>query len=435
MKDLYPKVLEKLLIRRNLLKRCLAPLKNKKEELEKEISLAEVREEGATDALKSEYSSVSFNVACLDAEQLALKVHMNMFYGEAGNSGFPFFLRGVTSAVPSGCFQEYDKAYDNGNGISKEEYWSRMVNVFMEVMEKLCDEVNDFLREDNGSPYLEMAYEEVLFPVVFTGKKKYYGILHTSKPNFNNKLFIRGVEIVKREQSKHFCEVGKKVIRESMRLDNTRTLRQIVKDMLKETINDISQIDLNGVIKTAVWKPNKNNKSLTSEPYLYEIPEPGERFGYVVIENDLSQKVGDKMEYPELSFEIVLEAFKKLKDGNKVGGNKADDGRVGEDDLDKDEEDEDEMDEDEVSKIRDALAQKLAEKWKGAHIYAKKLFNTTYANKIEKHSGCNAYYTFFFNALNKQEEFICLKLSLLLKEISEVDIEYRESMYKLVTKK
>ena len=50
---------------------------------------------------------------------------------------------------------------------------------------------------------------------------------------------------------------------ESMRLDNTRTLRLIVKDVLKETIiNDISQIDLNGVIKTAVWKPDKNNKSV-----------------------------------------------------------------------------------------------------------------------------------------------------------------------------
>ena len=47
-----------------------------------------------------------------------------------------------------------------------------------------------------------------------------------------------------------------------MRLDNTRTLRRIVKDVLKETINDISQIDLNGVIKTAVWKPDKNNKSV-----------------------------------------------------------------------------------------------------------------------------------------------------------------------------
>ena len=56
------------------------------------------------------------------------------------------------------------------------------------------------------------------------------------------------------------------------------------------------------------------------------------------------------------SSEIVLEALKKLKDGNKAGGNKADDGGVDEDDLDEDEMDEDEIDEDEVSKIRDALA-------------------------------------------------------------------------------
>jgi DNA polymerase elongation subunit (family B) len=287
---------------------------------------------------------------------------MNTFYGTAGDSKSPFFLRelagGVTSAgrrniklvadfvkskgfqikygdtdslylvSPEEFFQECDTAYDNGNGLSKEEYWSQMVNISMEVIERLRDEVNDFLRNDNGSSYLKMAYEEVLFPVVFTGKKKYYGIPHTNKPNFNNKLFIRGVEIVKRGQSKHFREVGKKVMDESMRLDNdnTRTLHQIVEDVLKETINDISQIDLNGVIKTAVWKPDKNNKSvqrfisrmrdrhtreeadakrlikkgLTSEPYLYEIPEPGERFEYIVVENDSSQRVGDKMEHPEV---------------------------------------------------------------------------------------------------------------------------------------
>ena len=63
------------------------------------------------------------------------------------------------------------------------------------------------------------------------------------------------------------------------------------------------------------------------------------------------------------SSEIVLKALKKLKDGNKAGDNKADDGGMDEDDLDEDEEDEDEMHENEISKIRDALAQKLAEKW------------------------------------------------------------------------
>src|SRR5256714_12386862 len=122
-------------------------------------------------------------------------------------------------------------------------------------------------------------------------------------------------------------------------------------------------------------------KGLTSESYLYEIPELGKRFEYIVVENDSSQRVGDKMEYSgvvrrlgkkiDISYylktvvglctrfinydekyqplsEIVLKALKKLKDGNK-----ADDD---EDDVNEDKVDEDEMDEDEVSKLRDALA-------------------------------------------------------------------------------
>jgi hypothetical protein len=177
---------------------------------------------------------------------------------------------------------------------------------------------------------------------------------------------------------------------ESMKVDNSRTLHQIVEDVLKEIINDILQIDLTEMVKTAVWKPDKDNKSvqrfmsrmrdrhtreeaeakrrikkgLTPEPYLYEIPEPGECFEYIVVENDSSclsassQRVGDKMEYPEVvrqlgkkidisyylktvvglcarfinydksfqpSSEIVLGALKKLKDGNKADDNEADD--------------------------------------------------------------------------------------------------------------
>ncbi|CAI2199548.1 1005_t:CDS:1, partial [Funneliformis geosporum] len=35
-------------------------------------------------------------------------------------------------------------------------------------------------------------------------------------------------------------------------------------------------------------------KGLTPEPYLYGIPEPGECFEYIVVENDFSQKWGIK---------------------------------------------------------------------------------------------------------------------------------------------
>ncbi|CAI2201320.1 1139_t:CDS:1, partial [Funneliformis geosporum] len=147
------------------------------------------------------------------------------------------------------------------------------------------------------------------------------------KPNFNKELFIRGVEIVKRGKSSLFRKVGRHIMDESMKVDNSRTLHQIIEDVLRETVKDISRTDLNEIIKTAVWKPDKDNKSvqrfisrmrdrhtreeadakrlikkgLTPEPYLYQIPEPGERFEYVVVENNSSERVGDKMEYPEVA--------------------------------------------------------------------------------------------------------------------------------------
>jgi hypothetical protein len=49
---------------------------------------------------------------------------------------------------------------------------------------------------------------------------------------------------------------------ESTRVNNTRTLKQVVEDVLKEIVKDISRTDLNEIIKTAVWKPDKDNKSV-----------------------------------------------------------------------------------------------------------------------------------------------------------------------------
>ncbi|CAI2188500.1 458_t:CDS:2, partial [Funneliformis geosporum] len=243
----------------------------------------------------AEYVLVCFDYSCLDAEQNALKVFMNTFYGKARDSKPSFFLcelaRGVTSAgqrniklvadfvkrkefgikyvntdslyliCPEEYFQKCDEAYDSGNRISKEVYWSRIVEISIVEMEKLHVDVNFFLKENNGSSYLKIS------------RKK--------------------------------C-----IMKESTRINNTHTLKQVVEDVFKETIRDISQINLNGVVKTAVWKPNKNNKSgLTPDPYLYQIPEPGEWFEYVIVENNSSKRP---------SSEIVLGTLKKLKDSNKA---------------------------------------------------------------------------------------------------------------------
>ncbi|CAI2188541.1 1335_t:CDS:2 [Funneliformis geosporum] len=46
-------------------------------------------------------------------------------------------------------------------------------------------------------------------------------------------------------------------------------------------------------------------KGLTSKSYIYEISEPGERFEYVIVENDSSERMGDKMEYSEVLSAII----------------------------------------------------------------------------------------------------------------------------------
>ena len=65
-----------------------------------------------------------------------------------------------------------------------------MVEITMVVMEKLCNEVNTFLRLKTRSDYLKMAYEKILFPVMFIGKKKYFGIPMKIPQTSNRKSFL-----------------------------------------------------------------------------------------------------------------------------------------------------------------------------------------------------------------------------------------------------
>ena len=211
-----------------------------------------------------------------------------------------------------------------------------MVRITMRVMNNLKTEVNNYLYKDNGSPYLKMAYEEVLYPVVFTGKKKYYGIAHENEINFHpNHLFIRGIDIIKQGQSGLAKIIGNKIMWESMSISNRKTVREIVEDILKDAILNKSQWSFEDFIKCDAWRPNKMNISVhifmkrmkinsdietaeikrksqlgkaTAAP-LYEIPEAGDRFNYVIVKKDavsdmfdihgrkIAIKKGDRMEF------------------------------------------------------------------------------------------------------------------------------------------
>jgi DNA polymerase elongation subunit (family B) len=327
-------------------------------------------------AVRAEYDRACFDWTAANTKQNALKVYMNTFYGEAGNSLSPFFLLelagGVTSAgqynikavadfvrgrgfrikygdtdslyliAPAKYFEGCDADYAAGRA-TREEWWSAMVRITMRALNQIRDEVNAFLKGDNGSAYLKMAYEEVLYPVVFTGKKKYFGIPHLNEVNFRpKKLFVKGIDVVKQGQPGLAREIGHRIMWACMALDNRRTVLEIVRDTLRDAVVNGAQWNFDHFVKTDAWKPHKNNVAVhrfiarmrarhalevaeaeraaagggTPRPYVYELPEPGERFSYVLVKTGAAFglrgcktdiKKGDRMEFAKVAREQGLE--------------------------------------------------------------------------------------------------------------------------------
>ena len=83
----------------------------------------------------------------------------------------------------------------------------------MGIMEKLCNEVNNFLRLKIRSDYFKIAYEEILFLIVFIEKKKYFGIPHEDTLNFKpEELFIKEIDTVKQGKSQVFKTIRDRIM-------------------------------------------------------------------------------------------------------------------------------------------------------------------------------------------------------------------------------
>jgi DNA polymerase elongation subunit (family B) len=311
---------------------------------------------------------VLFSFSYYNSKQLSLKVFMNTFYGETGNSLSPFFIVLVAGAITvlgqqnlkmvisyaqeegfsvhygdtdsaytsaaERYFVDLDKLYESGE-ITKLEYWTRMVKITMTALDQLKSQVNDLLMMNNGTLFLNMAYEEVLWPFALLGKKKYLGIPHmglvNSKPwlkdcpqkDFNKALFIRGLEVKKRMSSEVLKVVCFELFKEMFCIESTTTLRGAVENKLGTLSKRVFDTTL--FVKSAKYKlpdPGKpGNKSVlsfvdrmtrlkTKHPDLVRDIEIGERFPFVVVRRypwkydlrgcKVDVKVGDKYEYPEM---------------------------------------------------------------------------------------------------------------------------------------
>ena len=343
---LYPTILKNLFDKRSLMKKELKKFAKRKEILEKE---------GKQDT--DEYSKVSFSYNYINSKQKALKVFMNTFYGETGNKNSPSFILAIAGGITSagqrnikmiadlvtrnvdpdketgGCklyygdtdscyiscpdkfFYPIDKEYYTGK-IGKKDYCTRLVNETFKQIDVVNKVANEHLIADNGTGFLKMAYEEVLYPCMFFLKKMYAGVEHQSIVNFEphpEELFTKGLSLKRRGTSKVLKTVCVEVLMDILNINNTETMMDIIKVKIKEIYS--REWKLEDFKKSAVYKPSKQNISVRT--FLQRMverndpscppPPPGERFEYVVAQKypfkydirgrKTKLKVGEMWEY------------------------------------------------------------------------------------------------------------------------------------------
>jgi len=346
--------------------------KNRKRDIKMQI---EILSNIKINTIQQDYENICFEAKCIDKKQNALKIYMNTFYGETGNHLSPFFILqlagGVTSAgqyniklvaeyvkqrgyfikygdtdslylsCPNVYFAECDEYYKL-NKYTKEEYFSAMVKISMRVMTKLEEDINKFLITDNGTNFLKIENEGTLFPCVFLGKKKYFGIQHVNEVNFHpKKIYIKGIEVIKQGKSGIEKEIGNTIMKQAINIDNEKTMIEIVMDILKDSIQN-NRWNFGHFVQTSSWKPTKNNAAVQrfmkrmsarhelelrenelltqngQEPkeLLYSPLDPGERFSYVLVKNNILYdaqgkkiyiKTGDIMEYSHIAQQKNME--------------------------------------------------------------------------------------------------------------------------------
>lgn len=216
-------------------------------------------------------------------------------------------------------------------------WWEAMVAITMKSVTELNKRVTEMLILDNGTGFLKMAYEEVCYPTLLCGKKKYCAIAHMDTINFKvepEDIFIRGIEFTKRGQAKKSRELGYGIISELLSYKNYRGPLSIVEETLRRfhakyhgRTLEPEEVALFSMF--AQYKPDKKNvsvhrfvarmkelyDSMTSKDRLaaesYTPPEAGDKFEYVIAARPaeftqegriVKMNKGDFMEYTHIYF-------------------------------------------------------------------------------------------------------------------------------------
>ena len=308
---------------------------------------------------------------CLNSKQLALKVLSNTFYGQMGSVMSPCYTligaAGVTAAgryniqrvaafirelgytivygdtdsvytrAPERIYESADDAWReaqacagadaNARARALEEYWGAQIIAARADMDALRVRVSAYLRADNGTRFLNMAYEEVSMPTAFFGKKKYVMRPHVKGVTFGARADARGLETVKQGRAGIIRTMGNAIIEDILAIREGKSVTAIVEQRVAEYY-DAHGRDMAQYVQYKRYKPAKNNVAVhrfverMRDRYArllsceggglaiaasFAPPEPGDKFPFVIVTREVdvslgghcvAPSIGDKMEYP-----------------------------------------------------------------------------------------------------------------------------------------
>lgn len=304
---------------------------------------------------KEDYEQMKVVSGSIDIKQKAVKIFMNTFYGETGNSVSPFYMVEFAGSVtamgrynllyaksivdgegylvkygdtdslyispPNKVFAEIDVKFLKGD-ITLAQWSYELVNISMDVLNKLKNIVNAALKADNGTNRLKMAYEEVIYPGLLTGKKKYLGLKHEKQINFtvtdgkHGNIFKKGViEDDMRGVSELAKNIASKFMVQCLDINNLETPYNIVVRLIRESM--ATDYPYEHFKLSMPYKPTKN--CITAKSFVkrmedqgLRVPDDGERFEYVVVKIPRYRANGTNMSISKSDKMCYLDEAKKL---------------------------------------------------------------------------------------------------------------------------
>ena len=279
---IFPKILKQLIESRNKVKKRLKQEKNEK------IKQA------------------------LNAEQLALKILANAFYGYTGYLRARLYLLDIANAITaSGRFlisktknivetkTKYKVVYGDTDSV--------MIKADTEDIEELFrigEELAELINRELG--VVKMKIESVFKTLLILSKKRYAGLsLEKSDTGYKEKIIMKGIETVRRDWCTLTEETLEKILEIILKEEKPEKALLYIRDVIQKLQNNEIPID-KLVIYKSISRPLHLYKGVQPHIELVKklkkrgaanIPGIGDRVGYVIVQGP--QMVSKRAEDPE----------------------------------------------------------------------------------------------------------------------------------------